>query len=569
MKVVTEIKFSSFLKTIYKAKNSNITRQEDFVKQIFESCNPTFSYSDDYCKRILNGNKPLSDDIRKFISGAGDYKDLPNFLKNNIDENRLSELIKDFDVNTDEKKDLGVFSEALSIQFDNYIKYGENNLPTTVKSIYAILLDQYGNGAIKDANEKALVAAKLYLFQAIKSLALIEVNEDILTQKAPFENFFNNVYKSFRAYESNCNLEGKKIYQHFKETILSGEMYIDDYLKKMAEPGALPIDLVKELTYTIYDNYKFDDRKIEHVIRLFDNDEKCKILEKFKKLKFYPVNEIFFTQRIAFHVEGNDKNLMHEALNICSKTQHIFDSIGVNLKQEYPNLVSIDSQLKKANEQLSSTNIHFVVDGTYFPETGLIEYASSIVPLLRIKGELTETGSQKFNFSKHIALRGIPKFTSFESKFKILFDSFHNFWKKSGYEETMAELVTFNRDNTSRWYMVPVTCKARLYRLVRDVLKLVQEDHIIGFIFTSIVSVNMIEIDKTNEEFSKKTSADRIKSGKDELLSYAFYNNKEFNRVITKEDSISGKGPTDAKISLPMFKPLIYNILIFNNDRNS
>lgn len=97
------MKFSTFLQKIYKVKNYKITKQEDFVQQLFKTCCPIFSYTDDYCKKILNGNKPLSDDLRDLVSSNSDYKDIPLFFEEHINKKHFTDLLDEFEIDEDEK----------------------------------------------------------------------------------------------------------------------------------------------------------------------------------------------------------------------------------------------------------------------------------------------------------------------------------------------------------------------------------------------------------------------------------------------------------------------------------
>ncbi|MGE4320634.1 MAG: hypothetical protein AB7E61_04185 [Acholeplasmataceae bacterium] len=556
------MKFSLFLQKIYKAKNNKITKQEDFVEQLFKQCCPTFTYTPDYCKKILNGNKPLSDDLRTFVIENSDFENLPVFFDEHINMNRFNDLLDEFEIDKDEKKDLGTFSEALTYQFVNYMEYGENEIPTSVKTIYEMLLDEHGNGSIEDANEKALFSAYQHLYQAISSLTSISIKDDILTLQAPFESFFNFIYKAYRSYETKCNREGKNILVYVKDKILDGKLIIDDYLKKITEPGALPIELIKQIHFTIYDNYKFDDKDLNLSIRLFEKDEQKKILETFKNFKFYPVNEIFFTQRISFITEGKENNLLDDAFNIINRTDRIFRSIGLNLKPDYPPLVKITKELNNAFAELKKTTIQYVVDGVYYPENGTINFAPSIVPIVSMKDKsLIETGSHKVKLSKHPVLR-IKE--PFKTKYKLLVGYQNEVWKMSGHEDLMAELYTFNKDNTFRLFLVPVTSKARVYRLIREVSKLVYQDQMIGFAFTSIAVYNTYNDDESENHFDKMTSDQRIKIGKDVMISFAYHDEKVYGYSISKKDSKLGKKPIENDHAFPFLTPLIRHIHFCN-----
>lgn len=555
------MKFSSFLRKIYNAKNNKITTQEEFVRYLFKSYNINFSYSDNYCKKLLNGNKPLTDEIRNFVLKNNNFDGLVLFLNNNINSLRLSDLFKMFNVEQNEKKDLSIFSEALAIQFENYMKYGELKIPTAVNDIYLSLLDSYGNGSIEYANEKALIAAQEYIFQAISSLNNITIKQDILALKGPFDNFFNNIYYAFRAFEANSNLKGRNYYQSARDKVLSNSSNFDNYLNRISEPGALPIDFVKKLNFTLYDNYTFKDQVFESSVRLFDKDESVKIKEIFKNINFYPVNEYFFTLRISFHIEDTNNNLMDHAMDVAYKTIKLFNLIKDKLDQNYKNIYEINVEIDKAWVELNNRHIQYVVDGIYYPLSDEITYAPSSVVKLAVSNTRTvEPGATKFDVSKHPILSRLKSDASFQNKFTILFDWQNIIWGKSQHGDLMAELLTFNKDNTFRWFMVPVTSKARVYRLVRDVTNLVEEDQIISFMYTGIFTTNEGNDKIPIEKLVQMTSEERINIGKDYLIGYSYSDNKTYSRKISKDDSILGKVPYNDDAFPSFFTPLIKKI---------
>ena len=135
----------------------------------------------------------------------------------------------------------------------------------------------------------------------------------------------------------------------------------------------------------------------------------------------------------------------------------------------------------------------------------------------------------------------------------------------------MAELYTFNKDNTYRLFLVPVTSKARIYRLVREVSKLVLSDQMIGFSYTSIMTINHYKDNDSLKELYDMTSDQRIQIGVDHFISYSYQDGKTYARSITKEDSIFGKKPIEMETKQSIFNPLIAHIsaseLIFDEQR--
>jgi len=552
------MKFSLFLQKIYNVKNTKITKQGDFVLQLFNICSSNFTYTEDYCKKILNGTKPLNDELRTFVLKESNFEEVSSFFEEHINENHFNDLLNAFEIPEDIKKDFSIFTEALANQFENYIKYGDDNLPTTAESIYEILIDQYGNGTIKNANEKALSSAKQYLYHAITSLSSIRVQEDILSLQEPFESFFSNIYKAFRVYESRCNLEGKRIYKYVLSKLNESDEPIDIFLKRTTEIGALPIDLIKEIHFTIYDNYKFKDKDLDLSIRIFEKDEHKRILKAFKELEFYPVNEIFFTQRISFSITGQEGNMMDHALYICFQSLAIFESIELNIDAEYSDLKNISNEINNSIPQLEMSTIQYVVDGTYFPEKDIVDYAPSVVMRLVMKDGTSKEGHQlKMEMANHPYL---CEKAPMEANFKNLFRMFNEVWKLTGQDGMAIEFYTFNRDKTHRHHLVQPTSKARIYRLIREQTQLVYHDDIIGYMFMSIMSAYKPTNEVTIEAISKMTSSERIKYGHDILMGYGYFDGKTFNFQLSKEDSVNGNEFMESKSHPPMFTPLIRHI---------
>lgn len=461
------------------------------------------------------------------------------------------------------KKDLDIFVEALAMQFDNYIKYGEKELPTSVSSIYITLLDQYGNGTIDHANEKALLEAKKYFVIAVKSLASIKIEDDILTLKGPFENFFDSIYKAFKVYLAKCNHEGKELLNEIKEIFLNGEYPLaDDYLKKTLELGARQIELVKEIHFTVYDNYSFVDKDLHIDIRLFDDSENEQILDEFKKLKFYPVNEIYFTEYITFRQEGRKENLIGIASQIAMITESILNSIQMNIDKNYELLLKVDKEIDTARRKFNCSQIQYILDGTYFLLTGKIHYASTIVPSFELKnGSIMYPGDEKIDNNENSLFR---KKLGFEKNFELLFDWVNKLWKMSDYNDLIAEIYTFNRDNTYRHLLIPITSKARTYRQIRTLQQLTYVDGIKGFVYIANMVLNTFDSEDDEIKLHEMTSEQRLLRGEDLLVGYGYYENHTYSLSISKKDSIAGEKPKKQDLSLIMFTPLIASIFAFN-----
>lgn len=551
------LSFSTFLKNIYKAKNSNITTQEEFVKQLFTSCAKNISYTDDYYKKILSGRKPLSKDIRDFVLEKPNFENVIIFFENNLDEKRLPDLFESFFIAPDEKKDLSIFSEALTYQFHNYLKYNEDEIPAATQAIYSVLLDQYGNGSIPNANEKALFYAKQNLLNAIVSLNSISVVKNVLDLQMPFDNFFTSLYKAYRVYEENCNLEGKNVYNYIKEKISEETEEIHNYLRYISEPGAKPVELIKEIKHKIYNDNILKDDNFINTFGLFDENEEEKLLKEFNKPEYSELIEVFFTQYVIFKLPNDTENLMNKALFFTEITFNIFDSIEKNVCEPYEPLAKINLELNKALKDLRNSSIQFILDGVYYPKENRVLYAPSSKIIMGNGNKILEPGQDKFILSNHFALKKINKYSPLELKFKYIFDYQHMIWKLEKYGLIASELYTFNRDGTYRLFLTIPTIKSRIYRLVRETMNLVIFDDIIGFSFTSVETVNIIKDQETFNKLTSMTTEERIQDGEDRLHSIFYTENKLLQRVISKEDSLLHKLPKEETGYSAMFKPLI------------
>ena len=134
-----KINFSNFLNDIYKIKNNVYTKQEDFMKNLFKSGNPDFTYSDEQYKKLLNGTRPLNKNIREYVKEKFDYGNLTIFFKSILHEKKYLELLNDINVDPRLKKESGILAEALTEQFKDFILFGENNTPSTLKNKYEVL----------------------------------------------------------------------------------------------------------------------------------------------------------------------------------------------------------------------------------------------------------------------------------------------------------------------------------------------------------------------------------------------------------------------------------------------
>ncbi len=571
MKKDTKTAFSLFLNKVYLYKKEDISLTTvTFVEGMMNAVGTEFDVSYELKKSLFNGLKPLSDKIRKELPKRPRVAKTRDYLLSVLNKKRVRELMNEFKIDKDEKEDMKILCESLAIQFINIIVHKDGEIPTEVRYIYPIVLDENGNGRIKDANEIALHHALNYFRQAVEALGSIKPNSDLITLQRPFENFFDSIYKAFRVYNEKCNREGRDIIKSCKKHFLgNGECpEADKYLEKITEPGASPIELEKRLIYIIYDNYAFKDQVMQVSIKLNDKSERSKVIEQFKKLKFYPVNEICFTEMICFNEKGKKENLIDHVTNICYRTDLILNSIRLNIKKDHPLLTSLDEEFQKAFNKFADSKMQYLTDGTYYPETGEVIYAPTINPYFVMgDGKKFQTSDNLKDMStlfmgkkvtgKEFTIDEFPYFFSYNTLFRTFM------WEMCGYKDLMGELYLFTRDNKYRLFAVPVTCKARIYRLSREARIFVLKDDVVGFMYSSIMSTLKY---KTTEDYKKilqgTTSDERIAMGEDTLINFGYYKGKLYSESISLSDAKAKKQPTKESSTLHMFVPLTKEIVI-------
>lgn len=126
------------------------------------------------------------------------------------------------------------------------------------------------------------------------------------------------------------------------------------------------------------------------------------------------------------------------------------------------------------------------------------------------------------------------------------------------------EVYTFNRDNTYRHFLIPITSKARTYRQIRTLQQLTYVDGIKGFVYIANMVLNIFDSEEDEIKLHEMTSEQRLLRGEDLLVGYGYYENHTYALSISKKDSIAGEKPKKQDLSLIMFTPLIASIFAFN-----
>lgn len=560
--------FAEFLNILCTNRDKSLSKKkEDFVMSLFKSTGLGFNYSSDYAKKLANpgaGGKHLTDDIREIYKKDYDILNVSKYLEETLKEVRIEDLFEAFNIKKKEKRDFQTFSEAAAYQFKAYMVHGEHSLPSSVANTYSLFLDQKRNGSDPMANEKALFHAKQELYSAVSNLIDINPDDDILTLKKPFENFFIGLNNVFRMFEEKCDRDGRNLLGWITDDVLNLQIKneetfnINEYLEKITCPASLPFDLIKQINYIIYDNYSFEDKFTEVSVRLFDDhlEESMKI-EALDSIQHNEYNEQHFSEYISFTLDGSERNLLNDALYILIKVDIILNAFEDNL-EEYEPLNKINKRLIELYEKLNFQELSFFNDGIYYPLKKEIEYASTLENyFIKKDGTRIQAGDEKIKLDDFPYFKGLSVEKNFD---EILFRFFNHeafIYQIGNFDTPMAELITFNEDGTCRYYMYPVTCKAKAYRMIRTIAKRALTDRTIAFVAQSIMVSN-----KITEETLKMTSLERQEYGQDMLSCFGYYNRKMGALNATPEQIKKREYEVDHESKNFIYMRLIKSIII-------
>ncbi len=543
--------FAEFITHLYN-NNDKITRKEDFVIQALETSGIKFYYSNDVAKKICSigpSNRPISNELRNTYKNKFELCVLASFFESNLNKNRINDLFECFSIPMDEKKDFSIFTEAIAMQFDNYFKFGETNILSTVSDLYLTLCDQYGNGSNPNANTDAIFAAKQCYYTAVKHLKDLKPHDEIINLKGPFESFFKELQNSFKVFESKCNRAGRDLFRQVRNEIIAEEIpnypndiNFNEVLELMTEPGSLPLNIIKTLDYVIYDGYLGKDETLQLSIRLFDDFNKNLVINSFKEKGFTNTNEVCFTEYINFKIDGNDRNLLLDAYYILVKVEIILNYLESKFP-EHKNSKVLNDKLDKLYQELQLKELEFFADGTFLPlESKIIYHPSMEVFFGNNGGPLVGAGyepikADKIHFWKYA--------TNNDERLYHYF-LWHQFWlNENKANKMMTEYILLREDGSVHLFMFPPTCKAKQYRKVREFCNMVFDQKIIGFMTVSIA----VQYPDT-KAIRKMTSFERMPHGI-EILQGLGYFDKKFvsywaplgadHKGIHKEDSIQIK----------------------------
>lgn len=535
------MKFSKFLKILYKNKNDEPKcDQEEFVVKMFNSTGMVFSYSEGYGKNLLSGKKPLSKDIRDAVLEKWDGDGLCKFFFEIENPDRINDFFKAFDIADDIDKYFNVLCVSLTLQFYKYMDTG-NDTGIDIPITYEHILDDVQGKTELDNNINALLETKKFINSALESISNVEDKHDLLKNSSLFESFFSSIKSAHYSFFKKVDYKMREIYRAFCKGCYSKDRPKDRFLYEVSKQTTDSIDLIKKINYISYSDMISEDKTESIELSIFEENESEKRIEALNKLSTKTSDIIYFSEFISFQIKGSDDNLLYNYLYILLKTiktfEYMTEEIGSNDKIEY-----MDKLIKDKYSKLNISMIQFINDGEYHNNSNHIEYANTIDPFFSLDdGTLELTGS-------HLMRPNEYRFNNAKTIYNKMVEAFYInafFMKnKESADGMMLEIYTFNPDDSYREYLVPPTCKAKIYRFVRNITRKMICEKSTSFFVIGISQ--MANIENTSEV-------------KDVLLGFCYEKNK-CSSILLPFDEIK-KGNTKNIIKgnyiNPMFLPMV------------
>ena len=522
--------FSKFLTSIYKFKNDTLTNRDYFIFDFFKAAGrkePLFLESDGILRKICNGSRRLSGSLTDYFPKNPNLLNEKEYIKSVLNSSRIKEIYVEFHIDADEKEDFDSLCQAIAMQFENFMKYGDA-VNTSVKSLFEILIDNQGYSAMPNANENALYAAKQLFYSALQSINGMQRARTLLESKAPIENFLQNIYQCFRVFEARCNHVGKITYRGARNEFIRKNPKLDTFLKLVSEPGSLPLPLTKLVRITIFDQINFVDKVTEKEFDLDGDYNLNDIQECFKQLKLTGY-EVGFSEKIFLKIDESD-DLIPDLQALVLDVNTFLAVLEKNFRKD-SRIIKINEEIKKLVSEQTFFSLSFVSDGSYFPETHKIDYAVSIDGF----HGYNEKGPKRFgddllylDDNKHF--RG-PTFQETLKRFAAW--SCYLFSKqKHGVDDVlMTEIVAINRDGSLRYYMFPPTCAAKTFRMAREIAERGKKEGLLAIMAAITYTVNW----EITPESLRKSAKERQETGEDMLSIFGFYNDKSYRSDIYQD----------------------------------
>ncbi len=514
-------------------------------------------YGDEKLKGIYTGARPL---LPKDIEDKTKKDKVPEFKKyfsDLLDEDKAQTLFAKFGIEKDEKVDFQIMCESIAMQYQNFTRYGDEN-NTTVKSIYEALIDSQGYASDPNANEKAINAAYQMFFNALSCLCRINpIYARVEDMKEPIESFMQNISQVYTVLFVRMNRVGKISYKGLREKYIRKIPEINKFLNMASEPGALPIDLYRRIELTVYD---FPKMFGYHVTGELDLDEEyteeklIEGLESVKEMKEYV--ELFFSEFVVYHLKDEEENIAKNVYVLAFLTKEFLKNLAKEVFVKPNDKLMNDVREKYMDAQ--RLKIAFNFDGSYYRPTKTIKYGENFETMFFDKdGNVEMPGDKKIpfennnrnNFYGETYDEVLKRFTAYELSMYISFK-----------DDPMNEILVINADKTMRLYMFRVTCKAKMYRVIREIMYNCAVDHAVAIYSAGIV----VDRDITDKKTLLLPAEERQKApgGRDICSIFScLWNKVETNDYLCSDlkKNIIKKMPT--KIKNNIFRPLVLTLI--------
>ncbi len=515
--------FSNFLKAFIPYRNTNISLQEHFLIQLFEVSGEKFNYSEDYAKKICNGTKKITNDVKSQFTTIK-VENVKKFLIDNINKLRQYEIFDNFNINKSEKLDFECLMETIAVSFKRYILAKKLTFNLDVNKIYEKIIDTKYKTNEPDANEKTLVKAKQYFLNALLSLENITPTKDLIQLQAPFTSFFNNIIEIYNVLKNQCNRMGRFLINNRIIDLLSKSK--NDLFNTLVKEDIDEFNLKKKIQLSIYDNvYNFSEYKVFE-FDLYEDENTYKLTDNLNIN--YPLREIFFSEEIVFQINDLENNILEDIFYICNQTKLFLNE----LEKDFiilPAISKLNLLIDDAHYNSSSLEIKFYNDGHKDTVTNEIFYSENIDIFFK-----DDKGLQRKCGDDFIALSKLYETTDVYTAFEIFCARQFNLYINSNGGDLMVDFQLITEEKNVRWFYIPPASKSTIYRRLKQFKSMVKTDKIIGFFAQFIMVIN-------SEEHLNAPIEERIKTGKDAMICFGYYEGKQCTRLLRKSDILSNK----------------------------
>lgn len=541
MKVETQ---SNLFTTIYRYLNDGMfSSHHDFVKAMFQEAGSNYfvGESDELARKIFSGDRVISDGLYESVPKRFKHYKIITLLEKSLNKSRFNEMLQAFDIKPSIQDDFHLFCKSLAYQFANLVIY-RDECNTTVAGLYQIELNEKANKAHKDANEHALLKASEAFSNSLSSILSVKRTNSLLKDKEAIENTLLNIGLVFRSFESNCNSDGRTLYDELRNKIILKSKDVGKYFKMVSEPGTLPITLIKKVEITTYPSIE----KKNSVVRSYqyDNDYTRKdLIEILEKSVPYTQDLVLFSERMIYHLPSDTSNIVLDLSNIVIKINQLLRKLGERLKSNNQLRFLNDKNTKDLRQVKGIAKLQLLVDGTYYKNTKQFSYDERIEMILEDKDGMDMfTGDTKIDFKKIVWVYN----TNFDKTFNNYCDYVTTMVKTAHRSmNQMTEWILIYPDGLCRYYMMPPTSKAGLIRRTQDILQIAKQEDPIAFLF----------------------EASFAQSNDDYVGVFGFYKDENYAFSLSRTEIITGKNEGIPKMTTgPDFLMNFKNVISKNSN---